>query len=298
MRVAVTGATGFLGRYIVRQLIDTGHQVVAWSRSDPPEDEWLSRVQWIRGELGNRDDAQTLVAQADAVIHSGLYRQADAFMAPADDPIDYWQRNTTGSLLLLEAACRTSVQKFIFISSGAVHDTVLPDRPLDESHPLLPGTLYGAYKASVESLVHHYGVSGKLMTASIRPTAIYGLANPPEQSKWFELIRDVVAGNAVQANGGSKSVHAGDVAKAALLLLEQLAADNSGGVWNCCDRMISDHEVAEIAKRISGSSATISGSPKQAKNRIVTAKLEALGMRFGGDAQLQQTVEQLVAAAG
>ena len=296
MRIAVTGATGFLGGYLIRALYDAGHDVAAWYRTNsrPLPDRYS--VDWIQGELGNSNDAKRLVDSADAVIHCGLARRSHSFMDSPDDPLEYWHRNATGSLQLLDAAANEGVDRFIFISSGAVHETVLSDRPLDETHPLLPGTLYGACKASVETLIHHYGVSGRLCCATIRPTSIYGIAEPVEDSKWFPIIRQICSGRNVEATGGSKAVHAGDVAKAALLLLSH-DDSISGQTFNCCDRMISEFEVASIAKRITGSDSVITGQPKTAKHEIDTQKIQSLGMRFGGDRLLEKTVAELIAAA-
>ncbi|MCC9599799.1 SDR family oxidoreductase [Stieleria sp. JC731] len=293
MRIALTGATGFLGRYLIDEL-SPKHDLQAWHRGEkPPANE--SPVIWISGQLGTPCTTGPLVEGVDAVIHSCLYRTGESFLAVGDDPIDYWEKNTTGSLRLLEAAKQAGVKRFVFISSGAVHDDVLPGQPLDESHPHRPNTLYGAYKASVESLVHHYGSDSRMCSVSLRPTAIYGAANPIDQSKWYELAQNVAAGKSVSATGGSKCVHAQDVAKACHLLLNA-DAEISGETFNCCDRMISDYEVATIAKELTGSSATIEGPQKTAKNAIVTDKLEKLGMRFGGESLLRSTVEQLLAA--
>lgn len=297
MRIAVTGATGFLGRYLIGRLLNDGHQIKAWYRTQPGSPEDHDRVQWIRGEFGVLEQAHQLVDSVDAVIHAGLARRGPSFLDSGDDPLDYWHRNATGSLQLLEASYQAGVKRFIFISSGAVHDTVLPDRPLDETHPLLPSTLYGACKASVETLVHHYGSSGKMIAVTVRPPSIYGVADPVESSKWFDIVSAVCAGKDVLATGGSKAVHADDVAKAAVMLLEQ---DNSiaGETYNCCDRMISDFEVASIAKQVSGSTSVINGQPKTAKHEIVTVKIQSLGMRFGGEPLLKQTITELVSAIG
>lgn len=299
MRIAITGATGFLGRHLVRRALDDGHQVTAWYRSGQPAltsvEHDRDNLQWVCGALGNIDDARSLVESADAVIHSGLARSGPSFLDSGDDPLDYWNLNATGSLQLLESARAAGVNKFIFISSGAVHDTVLTDRRLDETHPLLPGTLYGACKAAVESLVHHYGSSGKLCAATLRPPAIYGVADPASKSKWFETVRSICEGSPVEVTGGSKSVHAGDVAKAAMLLLER--GDRvAGETYNCCDRMISDFEVATLAKRLTGSTSPISGDAKTAKHEIDTSKIESLGMQFGGSALLEQTIAELIDA--
>lgn len=294
MQISITGATGFLGRYLIETLQAAGHHVTAWYRSDPGPDRF-ENVNWIRGELGNRCDAERLVESADAVIHCGLFRGGHSFLDSGNDPLRYWHLNATGSLQLLDAAERAGVAKFVFVSSGAVHETVLPDRPLDETHPLLPGTLYGACKAAVETLIHYYGISGKLCAATVRPASIYGVADPVEDSKWFDIVQQVCLGSDVSATKGSKTVHASDVAKAALLLLDQ-GDSISGQTYNCCDRMISDYEVAGIAKRIAGSDSVITGQPKKTKHEIDTAKIQSLGMRFGGDALLEQTIAKLVSA--
>lgn len=299
MRIAITGATGFLGRHLIRRALDDGHQVTAWYRSGHPDltrsEHDRDNLQWVCGELGNIDDARCLVQSADAVIHGGLARGGKSFLDSGDDPLDYWNLNATGSLQLLETARAAGVKKFLFISSGAVHDTVLPDRRLDENHPMLPGTLYGACKAAVESLVHHYGSSGKLCAASLRPPAIYGVADPARESKWFQTVQSICEGSPVEATGGSKSVHADDVAKAAMLLLHQ--GDRvAGQTYNCCDRMISDFEVATLAKRLTGSESLVTGVAKTAKHEIDTSKIESLGMRFGGTALLEQTIAELIDA--
>lgn len=141
----------------------------------------------------------------------------------------------------------------------------------------------------------HGGTSGKLRAATVRPTSVYGVAQPVENSKWFGIVQQICQGQDVNVTGGSKTVHASDVVKAIRLLLDQ---DDSitGQTYNCCDRMISDHQVACIAKRIANSDSVITGQPKVAKHKIETGKIEALGMRFGGDRLLEQTIADLVTA--
>lgn len=243
--------------------------------------------------MGDADASESLIAGVDVVVHAGLFRGGPGFMSVEADPVEYFRVNVLGSLQLIEAAVRHQVRRFVFISSGAVHQRVAPDRPLDEAHPQWPETLYGSYKAAVESLVHAYGWSGKLAACSLRPTSIFGVDDPVENSKWFGLVRAVAAGERVEANGGSKAVHAGDVAAAARLLAET-DASVAGETFNCTDRMISEYEVADVAKRLSGSDAEITGARKEAKHEIVTEKLRRLGMRFGGPERLERTIARLI----
>ncbi len=65
--------------------------------------------------------------------------------------------NLLGTLELIEASIAAGVKRFIFVSTCAVHEKILDDRPLDEAHPLWPLTHYGAHKAAIEKFVHSYG---------------------------------------------------------------------------------------------------------------------------------------------
>lgn len=291
MKIGITGATGFLGRHLVNALIDHGHHVVAWRsrRNDRYHD---ARVDWIDGRLGDADAADELASRTDAIVHSALVK-GDSFLDDPDDVCDYIRVNVIGSLQLIDASKRCSHRRFVFISSGAVHEKVLPEKSIDETHPLWPGSIYGAYKASVETLIHAYGISGKLSACSLRPTSIYGVDDPIENSKWYGLVRSIVDGEPARVDGGGKSVHVADVAVAARILIET-DQPVAGETYACCDRLISNHEVAEIAKRIAGSPSPVSGQRKTGGKVIDTTKLQRLGMTFGGDEVLESTIAEMV----
>jgi hypothetical protein len=126
---------------------------------------------------------------------------------------------------------------------------------------------------------------------------VYGVAHPPQDSKWFDLVKTVVSGKSVTCQRGGKEVHAADVAKAADVLLNAPAEAIAGQAFNCCDRYISEWDVARLAKQISGSKAEILGRQTSPINHIVTEKLKSLGMVFGGEPLLEQTIRSLVQAA-
>jgi nucleoside-diphosphate-sugar epimerase len=196
---------------------------------------------------------------------------------------------------LIEAAREAGVPRFVFVSTCAVHEKILPGRPLDETHPTTPTSHYGAHKAAIEQFVHSFGWGQGYDICALRPTGVYGLAHPASDSKWFELVRDVVHGRDVECRSGGKEMHAADVAKAAGILLT--ASGIAGEEYNCYDRFISEYDVATIAKELTGSKSVIRGGQKSPKNQILTDKLRALGMTFGGDALLRSTVQQLIEAA-
>src|SRR5207245_4692081 len=109
-----------------------------------------------------------------------------------EDPLPFLEANLLGSLQLFQAAFAANVPRFVFISTCAVHEVILDDRPLDEAHPLWPTSHYGAHKAALEKFVHSYGLGQGWPICALRPTGVYGLAHPPQASRWFDLVGQVL----------------------------------------------------------------------------------------------------------
>src|SRR5262245_41129896 len=256
MRIALTGATGFLGRYIVDKLADSGHLLKCWHR-DGSDRSGFERVknaiEWLPGQLGDPFATRALVHGADALVHAavewegprnrgrGSHGHAGAF----------FDLNINGSLQLFRQALEAGVPRCIFISSCAVHDVILDDRPLDETHPLWPKSHYGAHKAALEKFVHSFGLGAGWPICALRPTGIYGVAHPIQNSRWYDLVSQVVRGERIEAPRGGKEVHAADVARAVELLLNVDAKTITGQSFNCYDMYVAEEQVARIAKELS-----------------------------------------------
>ena len=298
MLAAVTGATGFLGRYIVNHLLQQGNRCRCWYRPGSDQGGFVDtpdRLEWIEGQLGEQAHADALVAGADAVVHAALHRPGAGFLGAEGDLTVFTEKNVLGTIRLIEAARRAGVPRFVFIATCAVHEVVLDDRPLDEAHPLWPTSHYGAHKAAIEKFVHSYGLGHGYDICSLRPTGIYGLARPPARSRWYDIVRSVAAGKPFSSARGGKEVHAADVARAVEILLT--AEGIAGQAYNCYDMYIAEQDVAQIARELTGSNSEIDKLNKGPKHQIETGKLRALGMTFGGRALLEQTVRELIAAA-
>ncbi|MGD8452912.1 MAG: NAD(P)-dependent oxidoreductase [Phycisphaerae bacterium] len=297
MRIAVTGATGFLGRYIVNLLLERGHHCRCWHRPDSDcegIEDVGGRLAWLPGELGEPATTTALVQDCAAVVHAALYHPGGGFRGGEGDVVEFVQRNVVGTIQLIEAARAAGVRRFIFISTCAVHERILDDRVLDENHPLFPTSHYGAHKAAIEKFIASYGLGLGYDICALRPTGIYGLAQPVMRSKWFDLVRRVVRGERVEVDRGGKEVHVTDVAQAVEVLLE--AEGIAGQAYNCYDRYICEYDVAATAKEIAGSDADIVGERRAPLNEIETHKIEALGVRFGGWTLFEQYIGNLVEA--
>lgn len=306
MRVGITGGTGFLGRYIVNRLLDGGHDCRCWYREGSDRGGFdedgvgspqvaRGKLEWMEGHLNDERANEQLVKGADVVVHAALERPGRGFRRAEGDLVKFTQANVLGTIQLIEAARRAGVKRFIFISTCAVYDKILSDRPLDEAHPMWVGSHYGAHKAAIEEFVYSYGRADGYDICALRPTGIYGIARPVHDSKWHDLVQRVKRGEAVQSDKGGKEVHAADVAQAVEVLLT--APGIAGQAYNCYDIYVSEEDVARIAKLLTGSQSSISSLNRGPENQIVTEKLRALGVTFGGQALLERTVEEMLRAS-
>src|SRR5688500_10304975 len=183
MLIALTGVSGFLGRYTATALRRKGHRVRALVRSaarhsqdEPTVDEW---------QVGDQYDpaAQSeLVAGADAVIQAAI-----DWAALNEGPIANFERNVLGSFRLLETAQQAGVHQFLFVSSLDVYHENLPDRSLDETHPTRPASIYGSCTPTVERHLKAYHPANAINTIARRAVTMYGLNPELKKSVWFHL---------------------------------------------------------------------------------------------------------------
>jgi nucleoside-diphosphate-sugar epimerase len=262
MLVALTGASGFIGSYTAKSLHAAGHRVRALVRPTSRREHIEPYVaEWREGDGADRQAAAGLVAGVEAVIHN-----AADWSALQRSPGANFESNVLGSLCLLEAARNAEVRQFLFVSSVAVYHEILPSAHgrIDEGHPTWPRSLYGAYKAGVESHVKAYHAEYGMNTSAWRPAAVYGVDPDLRRSQWYNLVHTAREGGTVETPQGGKITHVRDVADALTLA----AGDESvaGQLYNLVDRYMYWQQAAEFAREISGSDAKIldkkGGGPK------------------------------------
>jgi nucleoside-diphosphate-sugar epimerase len=163
---------------------------------------------------------------------------------------------------------------------------------LDELHPLIPDSNYGAYKAAVEAFCHSYFMSKSINTTIFRPVGIYGVNPNLAHSGWYDLIKNIKDGVDVEVVGGGKVVHVEDVAQAIDLAIDNKEA--SGKVYNLVDFYVDNMTIAKVARELSVSKSNINGTPKQPVNTVDNTQSKTLGVHYVGTKGLRRYIQELV----
>jgi nucleoside-diphosphate-sugar epimerase len=294
---AVTGATGYVGRFIVERLIAEGMAVRAWRRPASDISGLPGGIEWIDGDLRARGAAGALLRGADMLVHAALDHVPGRYRGgEGPDLADNLQANVGGGLALLAAAREAGVGRCVVLSSRAVFGR-RADGPLDDDAPVAPDTSYGAAKAALEAFVEAWGRGEGWPVAALRPTGVYGNAVPIEKSKWHDLVGRLLAGEIVPARAGTE-VHGRDVAEAVWRLLTADADKIAGRRFNCSDIVVSTRDIAREVRRHAGSSAALPAPADPPANVMECPGLRALGLVFGGRPLFEETIRELVEGFG
>jgi len=198
MRVALTGASGYTGGRLLRELLARGDSVSALVRPASVTPALAaSGARVIEGDLRDREAARRLVEGVEAVIHvAAVYRTAG-------HPDSYYRDiNVGGTERLLEAAAGAGVSRFVHTSTVGVHGDVKTP-PADESQPLAPGDIYQLTKAEAEELAFSYHRRRGMPVAVVRPGAIYG----PGETRLLKLFRAIARGRYAIVGSGRPFYH-------------------------------------------------------------------------------------------
>jgi len=296
MKIAITGLTGFLGHYVAKKIFGRDVHIQALIRDSSNVlhlEDYQKKITFHKGDLTNKENLKQFVQGADVVIHMAYERQGATFHEAANRDIKrFVEANLLGSIELLDASKQAGIKQFIFISSCAVYGRIFPNIKLDELHPLIPDSNYGAYKASVEAFCHAYYLSKSFDTTIFRPVGIYGINPHLAHSAWYNIIKDIKHGCNVEVSEGGKIVNVEDVVQAIDLAIGNKEA--AGKIYNLVDFYVDNMSVARIAKEICVSQSNLSGTPRQPVNTIDNTQSKSLGVRYAGDDGLKRYVQELI----
>ena len=287
MRLAITGGTGLVGRFVVNAALERGWDVTLFGRQSPPVGAFARPVSFVPFRL---DDIETVpdLSGHDGLVHAafdhipGRYRGGEG-----SDPEGFRRRNVLGSQGIIRAAGAAGC-RVIFLSSRAVYGTRPAGTMLGEDSPAFPDTLYGETKLAVEETVTAQG------GVSLRATGVFGPPGPGQRHKWVDLFSDFAEHRAITPRKATE-VHGADLAAACLLALE----GPTPPVLNVSDVMVDRYDLLTLWSEVSGRSGLL---PARAEGpgpaQMACGALRKRGWQPRGWTGLRQALTEIAAQDG
>jgi UDP-glucuronate 4-epimerase len=265
--VIVTGAAGFIGSNLSKELLLRGYRVVGIDNFDDTYDTrfkeehvhaLLPHEHFTLEHIDIRDRKAMmglfLRAAPESVIH--LAAKADT-RAAVDDPYPYVDNNITGSLVVFDAAQHVGVKHIVNVSSSSVYGN-MPTPWSESTITDMPISPYGATKRAVELFAHTYHHNFGIPITSLRYFNVYGEHNRPAMVpyKWAQAL---LRGEEIEMSGkGDRKrdyTYVGDTVRGTILALEHPNGNQTFNIGN--NNPVSLRELLETFERVIGVKAKV-----------------------------------------
>ncbi|MFA5140078.1 MAG: dTDP-glucose 4,6-dehydratase [Elusimicrobiota bacterium] len=304
MKLLVTGGLGFIGSNFIRHHLaeHAGDRILnldlctyAGNPANLAGMEGRSRYRWIRGDIADAAVVDRCLKGMDAVVHFAAESHVDRSIQDADA---FLRTNVLGTRVLLEAALRRKVRRFVHVSTDEVYGSVVEGRSR-EGDPLLPNSPYAASKASSDLMARAYHITYGLDVVITRCSNNFGPYQHPEKAMPL-MITNWLEGKPFPLYGDGRNVrdwvHVLDHVAALELVLKR---GKAGEVYNIGGaRSLENRELVARVRRIMGVGAELirpvpDRPGHDRRYAIDCSKLRRLGFAhaFSFDEALRRTVE-------
>jgi UDP-glucose 4-epimerase len=219
MDIFLTGGSGFIGHWVVRELLSRGHRLrlLVRNTSKIPSLRTLPGVELFEGTLDDRPVITRALSGCEACVHVAL--------GWGETPTTMLERDTAVTAFLLEASAEAGAKRFLYTSSTAAVGEFRPR--MDEGIDVRPVDLYGATKAASEAYLLGFSARSGMACNVIRPGYTFGNpATPDGVTQPDTRFRDIVSfarrGEPVRVtkHDGTQFIWAGDLAMVYSAVLE------------------------------------------------------------------------------
>lgn len=179
MDILVTGGAGFIGRWVVKRLLEDGHSVWVIDDCSNGREENLEEFvdhpsfqQFIRGDIKDEALLENIFSKTNFDICYHLAASINV-QDSIDDPRTTFNNDTLATFYILEQ-CRKYDTKVVFMSTCMVYDRCTTETGITEEDPIKPASPYAGSKIAAENMVLSYYYAYGLPTVVIRPFNTYG----------------------------------------------------------------------------------------------------------------------------
>lgn len=280
MKVAVTGANGFVGRSVLARMAERGVDAVPLVRRpcDIPGERVVGDL--ADGRL-NPDD----LAGVSAIVH--LAARTHVMNETSDDPLAEYRRiNVAGTAHLLETAAEAGVGRFVFMSSiKAVGEWSLPGEPLGPETVPRPEDAYGHSKLEAEALVKSHCDKTGMSFKIIRPPLVHGREAKGNLARLGALLRTGVPLPLASLRNARSIVGVENLADATVAAC--LTDRSDGAILHIADLTVSTPQLIRLIGEATGQSARLFAFPPRLLRLLAQVSgLGNVGERLFGSLEL------------
>jgi len=197
-KVLVTGANGFTGSYLCKNLLQRGDHVRALVRRTSRCDLLQGvEVEYVYADLGSADSLEPAVKDVDVVFHIAATYRTEGVPRKV-----FYDVNVAGTRRLLNAARHAGVTRFVHCSTVGVQGEI-QNPPATEDAPFAPGDHYQHSKMEGELLARRFFQEQGLPGTVVRPVGIYG----PGDTRFFKLFNFIHNGKFRMIGSGAVLYH-------------------------------------------------------------------------------------------
>lgn len=206
MKVLVTGASGFIGRYIVKDLLNHGYEVRAFVRKKVE----IEGAEIFIGDITKKETIEKALSSIDAVFHNAAYA------SDYGKKEDFYRVNIEGTKNVANACMKKEIKKMVYTSSAGIYGFPNTNEWITEESPKKPINVYQKTKLLSEDLLQKYDMPLTI----IRPPLVLGAGGKAS----FLLLSKIEKGKLSYIGSGDNYItiaHAADVAQCLRLALEK-----------------------------------------------------------------------------
>lgn len=252
MNVLVTGGAGYIGSFVSHRMIERGHHVVVYDNLSTGHKEFLHpKCKFVMGDVRDRELPARVLKdnKIDLVMH---FAAKTSVPESIENPLDYFENNSFGTMNLLQNCLRANVKKVIFSSTAAVYGDTSKDF-VHEDDTLAPINPYGESKVFGEQMVKRVHEAHGLSAIVLRYFNVAGASldnqlgqKNPKANHLFHHLTDTAVGRqksmsiygndypTLDGTGVRDFIHVEDIAAAHIIAAEQLLnKDRYLQTFNC-----------------------------------------------------------------